>query len=100
MKAAILYEPNTPLVIEEIGTRKPKAREVLIRTAVSGLCHSDLHFIEGLYPHPLPMVLGHEASGVVEQVGAEVTISSRATMSSPVCRCFAGLARTATPAGR
>ena len=73
MKAAVLYEPNTPLVIEEIGTRKPKAREVLIRTAVSGLCHSDLHFIEGLYPHPLPMVLGHEASGVVEQVGAEVT---------------------------
>ena len=73
MKAAVLYEPNTPLVIEEISTRKPKPREVLIRTAVSGLCHSDLHFIEGLYPHPLPMVLGHEASGIVEQVGDEVS---------------------------
>jgi S-(hydroxymethyl)glutathione dehydrogenase/alcohol dehydrogenase len=73
MKAAVLYEPNTPLVIEEISTRKPKPREVLIRAAVSGLCHSDLHFIEGLYPHPLPMVLGHEASGIVEQVGDEVS---------------------------
>ena len=64
MKAAVLYEPNTPLVIEEISVRKPLAREVLIRTAVSGLCHSDLHFIEGLFPHPLPVVLGHEAAGL------------------------------------
>ncbi len=73
MKAAVLYEPNTPLVIEEIRTRKPQAHEVLIRTAVAGLCHSDLHFIEGLYPHPLPFVPGHESSGVIEQVGSEVT---------------------------
>lgn len=73
MKAAVLYEPNTPLEIEEISTRKPQAREVLVRTAYSGLCHSDLHFMEGLYPHPLPVVLGHEAAGVVEQVGSEVT---------------------------
>lgn len=73
MKAAVLYEPNTPLVIENISTRKPEAHEVLIRTAYSGLCHSDLHFMEGLYPHPLPVVLGHEAAGVVEQVGSEVT---------------------------
>lgn len=72
MKAAVLYEPNTPLVIEEISTRKPAAREVLIRTAVAGLCHSDLHFMEGLYPHPLPVVLGHESSGIVEVVGSEV----------------------------
>ncbi len=73
MKAAVLYEPNEPLVIEEISTKKPGAREVLIKTAFAGLCHSDLHFIEGLYPHPLPVVLGHESAGVVEQVGAEVT---------------------------
>ena len=39
----------------------------------AGVCHSDLHFIEGPYPHPLPAVLGHEASGVVEQVGSDVT---------------------------
>ena len=73
MKAAVLYAPNTPLVIEEISTAKPKAREVLIKTSYAGLCHSDLHFIEGLYPHPLPAVLGHESAGVVEQVGSEVT---------------------------
>ena len=73
MKAAVLYEPNTPLVIEDITVRKPQAREVMIRTAVAGLCHSDLHFIEGLYPHPLPVVLGHESAGIVEQVGSEVT---------------------------
>ena len=73
MKAAVLYEPHTPLAIEDVSTNKPASREVLIRTAVAGLCHSDLHFIEGLYPWPLPAVLGHESSGVVEQVGSDVT---------------------------
>jgi S-(hydroxymethyl)glutathione dehydrogenase / alcohol dehydrogenase len=73
MKAAVLHEANKPLTIEEVGINKPAAREVLIRTAFAGLCHSDLHFIEGLYPHPLPVVLGHESAGVVEEVGSEVT---------------------------
>jgi len=45
---------------------------VLIRTAACGLCHSDLHFIEGTYPHPLPAIPGHEAAGIVEAVGSEV----------------------------
>ena len=73
MKAAVLYEVNKPLVIEDISLPKPGPREVLIRTSVAGLCHSDLHFMEGLYPHPLPAVLGHESAGVVEQVGSDVT---------------------------
>jgi S-(hydroxymethyl)glutathione dehydrogenase/alcohol dehydrogenase len=73
MKAAVLHEVNTPLRIEEVSVNKPAAREVLIRTAYAGLCHSDLHFIEGLYPHPLPVVLGHESAGIVEEVGSEVT---------------------------
>jgi S-(hydroxymethyl)glutathione dehydrogenase/alcohol dehydrogenase len=73
MKAAVLYEPNKPLLIEEVSINKPASREVLIRTAVAGLCHSDLHFMEGLYPWPLPAILGHESSGVVEQVGSDVT---------------------------
>ncbi len=73
MKAAVLYEVNTPLVIEDVGVRKPAAHEVLLRTAVAGLCHSDLHFIEGLFPHPLPVVLGHESACIVEQVGSEVS---------------------------
>ena len=72
MKAAVLHEVNQPLSIEDVDTKKPAAHEILIRTAVAGLCHSDLHFIEGLYPHPLPAVLGHESAGIVEQVGSEV----------------------------
>ena len=73
MKAAVLHAPNQPMTIEDIEIEKPKGREVLIRTAVAGLCHSDLHFIEGKYPTPLPAVLGHESSGIVEAVGADVT---------------------------
>lgn len=58
--------------IEEVVIAKPGSREVLSRTAAVGLCHSDLHFYDGSYPHPLPVVLGHEASGVVEAVGSLV----------------------------
>ncbi len=72
MKAAVLIEPNKPLVIEDLTISKPGPHEVLIRTAACGLCHSDLHFIEGAYPHPLPAVPGHEAAGIVEAVGSEV----------------------------
>ena len=73
MKAAVLHAAGQPLSIESISIEKPKRREVLVRTAAAGLCHSDLHFIEGLYPAPLPAVLGHEAAGIVEQVGDDVT---------------------------
>jgi len=73
MKAAVMHEAHTPLTIEEVSVAKPKRREVIVRTAFAGLCHSDLHFMEGLYPFPLPVVLGHEAAAVVEAVGADVT---------------------------
>ena len=73
MKAAVLHAPNQPLTIEEVALTKPGPREVLLRTAFAGLCHSDLHFIEGLYPHPRPCVLGHESAGTVEAVGEGVT---------------------------
>ncbi len=73
MKAAVLHVAGQPLSIENITIQKPKRREVLVRTVAAGLCHSDLHFIEGLYPAPLPAVLGHEAAGIVEQVGEDVT---------------------------
>ncbi|MXP08597.1 Zn-dependent alcohol dehydrogenase [Pseudoblastomonas halimionae] len=72
MKAAILEQPGTPLEIGDVHIAKPKAHEVLIRTHACGLCHSDLHFIDGAYPHPLPLVPGHEAAGVVKAVGSEV----------------------------
>ena len=74
MQAAVLVEANAPLTIENVEIEKPKRREVLLRTAFAGLCHSDLHFIEGLYSwFPMPVVLGHEAAAVVEAVGEDVT---------------------------
>ena len=73
MKAAVLREVKQPLVIEEVTLDDPGPGQLLVKTAASGVCHSDLHFIEGLWPSPLPVVLGHEAAGVVEQVGPGVT---------------------------
>jgi S-(hydroxymethyl)glutathione dehydrogenase/alcohol dehydrogenase len=73
VKAAILRRPGEPLSIEEVAISKPGPREVLIRTRACGVCHSDLHFIDGAYPTPLPAIPGHEAAGVVEAIGADVT---------------------------
>ncbi len=73
MKAAMFRGPNQPLTIEDVDIDQPMSREVLVRTAASGVCHSDLHFVEGLYPYPTPSILGHEASGIVEAVGDQVT---------------------------
>jgi S-(hydroxymethyl)glutathione dehydrogenase/alcohol dehydrogenase len=73
MKAAILYEVNKPLVIEDIDIDDPGPGQVMVRTVSSGVCHSDLHQIEGLWPIDMPVVLGHEAAGVVEKVGEGVT---------------------------
>jgi S-(hydroxymethyl)glutathione dehydrogenase/alcohol dehydrogenase len=72
MKAAVLREVKKPLVIEDVAIDNPKAHEVLVRTAAVGVCHSDLHFIEGLYKTRMPIVLGHESAGIVEKVGSEV----------------------------
>jgi Zn-dependent alcohol dehydrogenase len=73
MKAAVLHAPRQPMTIEDVVIEKPRRREVLVRTAAAGLCHSDLHFIEGAYPTPVPVVLGHESAGIVEAVGEDVT---------------------------
>ena len=73
MKAAVLRQVNEPLSIEEVDIDRPRGQEVLLRTGASGVCHSDLHFVEGSYSHPLPVVLGHEAAGTIEDVGEAVT---------------------------
>lgn len=73
MKAAIFHGPGQPMTIEQIEVNQPQRNEVLIQTRVSGLCHSDLHFMEGKFSTPLPAVLGHEAAGVVEAIGDDVT---------------------------
>ncbi len=59
--------------IEEVQISKPGPREVLVRPIAAGVCHSDLHFLDGSYPYMLPTILGHESAGVVEQVGSDVT---------------------------
>jgi len=75
IKAAVLYEPNTPLSVEEVELDGPKEGEVLVRMASAGVCHSDYHVMVGEWRPPLPIVLGHEAAGVVEAVGPGVTLS-------------------------
>ena len=71
--AAVLYQTDAPLVIGEVSLEPPGNGEVLVELAAAGLCHSDLSVMNGTLPHPLPAVLGHEASGVVREVGPGVT---------------------------
>ena len=72
MKAAVLFEAGKPLEITEVRVSRPGPREVLIRTKAVGVCRSDLHFVDGAFPHPVPTVPGHEAAGVIEAVGSDV----------------------------
>jgi len=67
-----MRERNAPLELEEVQIDDPGPGEVLLKTAASGICHSDLHVIEGSLPVPPPCVLGHEPAGVVEAVGQGV----------------------------
>lgn len=66
------YAQSRPLTVQTVDLAPPGPGEVLIRIAAAGICHSDLSVIEGVRPRPLPMVIGHEAAGVVEEVGANV----------------------------
>ena len=72
MKAAVMWERIAPLAIEEVQIDAPGPGEVLVRTVASGVCHSDLHVIEGGLPMPPPTILGHEPAGIVEAVGEGV----------------------------
>lgn len=75
MKAAIFEKPNEPLPIGEWPTPEPKAGEILVKVAACGVCHTDLHYIDHGVPtfKKPPIILGHEASGIVAGVGAGVT---------------------------
>ena len=80
IKAAVLeemglaapYAVSQPLKVQEVDLDGPGPGEVLIRIVAAGLCHSDLSVMNGDRPRPLPMVLGHEAAGIVEEVGPYV----------------------------
>ena len=74
MKAAVLNAIPGDLMIEDISVDAPGPGEVLIQTRNAGLCHSDLHFMDGQWSRlPLPAVMGHESAGVVAAVGPDVT---------------------------
>ena len=72
-RAAVVHEPGKPIEIEELDLDGPRDGEVLIKYLYSGLCHSDLHIVLGDLAGRLPMVLGHEGAGIVEEVGPGVT---------------------------
>lgn len=72
VRAAVFYEVGKPLVVEDVDLEPPRPGEVLVRIVATGVCHSDLHYIKGDLTMPLPVVLGHEASGVIASVGAGV----------------------------
>lgn len=72
-KAAVVYEPGKPIEIVELELDGPKEGEVLIRYLYAGLCHSDVHIAHGDLPARVPMVLGHEGAGIIEDVGPGVT---------------------------
>ncbi|MAE95388.1 MAG: alcohol dehydrogenase [Deltaproteobacteria bacterium] len=74
MRAALLEEPGQPLaLVDDIDIRAPRQGEVKVRVRHCGICHSDLTVVDGAVPGALPLVLGHEAGGVVEELGEGVT---------------------------
>ena len=80
VKAAVLRQPakpglyveSRPLVVETVELETPAAGEICVRVLAAGLCHSDLSVIDGTRPRPMPMVLGHEATGEIVELGAGV----------------------------
>lgn len=98
MRAAVLWAANQRMTIENVTLADPKAGEALVRIVGTGACHSDYHVIKGEWASSMPIVLGHEASGVVERLGPGVTqakVGDHVVLSfSPNCgqceSCVAG----------
>ncbi|AXR74643.1 alcohol dehydrogenase [Auritidibacter sp. NML130574] len=67
------YGESQPIVVQELELSEPGSTELLVRMEAAGVCHSDLSVVNGSRVRPVPMLLGHEAAGIVEQVGDEVT---------------------------
>ena len=91
--AAVFRKVHEPLTIEPVDIDKPRGREVLVRTVATGVCHSDLHVVDGHGRFPLdrPFVLGHEGAGVVEAVGDDVTAVRK---GDHVVACLSGFCGT------
>jgi S-(hydroxymethyl)glutathione dehydrogenase/alcohol dehydrogenase len=92
-RAAVLRQPGTPIAIETIEATNLQPDDVLVKVAAAGLCHTDLEVIEGQLVYPMPIVLGHEIAGTIEDVGGAVDskrVGERVVLSwNPHCgRCF------------
>src|SRR3954454_8214302 len=92
---AVLYEGSHQdvVVADDVEIEEPHAGEVRVRVSYCGVCHSDLHFVEGQLPSPAPAILGHEAAGIVEKVGAGVDFLAEGdkvilTLAPPCGRCY------------
>src|SRR6201989_851192 len=92
-RAAVLHAAQTPISIENAPAAALKPSDVLVRIRAAGLCHTDLEVIEGSLRFPMPIVLGHEAEAVVEQLGPAahgVAVGDHVVLSwNPHCgHCF------------
>ena len=88
IKAAVVRELKAPLTIETLELDEPRPNEARVRLVATGVCHTDAIVRDGVYPMPLPAVLGHEGAGVVEQVGSElrsVKVGDHVIMSAAYC---------------
>lgn len=73
VRAVVLRAPGTPPAIEEVELAAPRAGEIRVRIEAAGVCHSDYHYMTGDLRAPLPLVLGHEGAGIVEEVGPQAS---------------------------
>jgi Zn-dependent alcohol dehydrogenase len=103
---AALFTGDPVLEVVDVELERPRRDEVLVRVLASGICHSDLSYVDGTWPIPLPIVLGHEGCGVVEAVGEGVDgarVGERVVLTfAPACgsctRCLEGRANLCTVA--
>lgn len=93
MKAAVLHEFHKDLVIEDVTVSEPAPDEVLVRVVASGVCHTDRTMQLGANDLPLPLVLGHEAAGIVERVGSAVTYVKPGDPVATCASAFCGSCR-------
>ena len=92
MRAAVQRAAAGPLLLADVAVDAPGPREVLVRTAAAGVCHSDAFALEGRFAFALPAVMGHESAGVVEPSARTSPTSRPATTSRRACRSSAATA--------
>ena len=100
MKAALVEAQGEPIVIrDDVEIQDPGPGQVRVRVSHCGVCHSDLSIADGSFPSPLPVLLGHEAAGVVDAVGANVASLAPGDPVVPSAKVFVVMptASTQTP---